>query len=457
MIYITGDTHGEIDFDKIKNYFRTIYCSEKDYLIILGDAGIIWDKDNEDILLKYELVGPTIIFIDGNHENFDLLGTYPVVLFHNAKAHRITKNIYHILRGEILQLNDLTFLCIGGARSIDKIYRKEHISYWKDEDITLNDYNNAIKNLEKYDYKVDFVLTHCAPSSTLKKMFPNFEEDENTKLLEKIKEKAMFSNWYFGHYHFDKILGTSRCFYNEIKEIPIMNNGTKEIKYNLLTLEYDEEDDGYLRNWETRRKTKLKQDDLPEWYYLNYSYRNWFYNLKGIKDVAIIRSPFSNHISKDSKLFFSYNKILPKNDDYGPINRDDWDVDTWRVPLVDIIKAIEKYNPSLNLDKIKEQVNLAYDYFNDDLLSHGVIRPYLHIKTKRLKSKYREIANCYVEHDGNVLSQFFSIEKAEDYVLKVFNKNNDIPYTIQKDIEKKEIIYKFSNLSNPVIIKEWKD
>lgn len=36
MFYITGDTHGNIDFKKIKNYFKNIYVTEEDYLIILG-------------------------------------------------------------------------------------------------------------------------------------------------------------------------------------------------------------------------------------------------------------------------------------------------------------------------------------------------------------------------------------------------------------------------------------
>ena len=456
MIYITGDTHGEIDFDKIKKYFKKVYCSEKEYLIILGDAGIVWEKENKDILFKYYLIGITIIFIDGNHENFDLLKTYPIVTFHNAKAHKVYDNIYHILRGEILELNGLSFLCVGGARSIDKYYRKEHISYWKDEDITIDDYNNAINNLAKYNNKVDYVLTHCAPTSILQKMFPNFEPDTNTALLEKIKEQIFYSNWFFGHYHIDKIIGNSRCFYNDIKEIPIMDIGQKVIKYNLLTLEYEGEE--FLRNRKTGRKTKLKPSDLPEWYYESFSYRSWFYNLKGIKDVAIIRSPFSNHINKDTRLYFSYDKILPKTKDYEPINKEDWEVDTWRVSLVDIIKAIEKYNPTLKLDKIKEQINLVYDYFNDDLLSHGVIRPYLDIKTKRLKTKYRKIAICYVEYEKQILSQFFSIENAERFILNVFYKDKEnVSYTIINDIETNEIKYKFSNLTESVIIKRYKD
>ena len=45
MIYITGDTHGLIDIDKLKHYFKKKYVSKKDYLIILGDAGIAWNEE----------------------------------------------------------------------------------------------------------------------------------------------------------------------------------------------------------------------------------------------------------------------------------------------------------------------------------------------------------------------------------------------------------------------------
>ena len=115
MIYITGDTHGLIDFDKL-NYFKTIYTSEKDVLIILGDAGIAWSEEElEHTISKYELLGITIIFIDGNHENFSMLNNLPIVEMYGAKMHKISNNIYHVLRGEIMTINNLKFLCLGGA------------------------------------------------------------------------------------------------------------------------------------------------------------------------------------------------------------------------------------------------------------------------------------------------------------------------------------------------------
>ena len=72
MIYITGDTHGDIDFSKLCIYFKRKRVSRNDYLIILGDAGIVWSK-SDNYINDYSSLGLTILFIDGNHENFDLL------------------------------------------------------------------------------------------------------------------------------------------------------------------------------------------------------------------------------------------------------------------------------------------------------------------------------------------------------------------------------------------------
>ena len=108
-------------------------------------------------------------------------------------------------------------------------------------------------------------------------------------------------------------------------------------------------------------------------------------------------------------MYFSYDKILSKDEDLYPINEADWKVETWRVDLVDIISAIEKYNPSLNLDGIKEQVNLIYDYYNNDYcLFHEVVRPYLHIKTRILKDRFSsESSAYYVEENGIIIRAKF--------------------------------------------------
>lgn len=148
MIYITGDTHGNIDFPKLKEYFDKHYVTEKDFLIILGDAAIIWNE-KENYLFDYYCLGPTVLFIDGNHENFELLNSFPVVEFKGAKCHKLHKMVYHVMRGEILYINGLSFFCMGGATSIDKARRINRVSWWEEENITNSDILNGLNNLEK--------------------------------------------------------------------------------------------------------------------------------------------------------------------------------------------------------------------------------------------------------------------------------------------------------------------
>ncbi|MCR5462580.1 MAG: metallophosphoesterase [bacterium] len=217
MIYITGDTHGNIDFNRLKDYFKRKHISRDDYLIILGDAGIAWSKQ-EIFINEYASLGLTIFFIDGNHENYDLLNNYPIEYKNNSKCHKLNEYIYHIIRGEILIINNLSFLCIGGATSIDRIFRVEGKSWWIDEHITDSDINNAINNLKKYDYKVDYVLSHCAPSKVVINIL-GFDSDDDTDKLAKIDYYAEYKKWFFGHYHLDLEKDKFRCFYYDVLKI----------------------------------------------------------------------------------------------------------------------------------------------------------------------------------------------------------------------------------------------
>ena len=221
MIYITGDTHGNVDFDYLKDYFNNRFVNENDYLIILGDAGIVW-SGKENFIDDYAMLGLNVLFIDGNHENFELLNRFPIVTFNGAKCHKLYENVYHIMRGEIIKLNNKTFFCMGGARSIDKVYRIENISWWKEEDIGFNDIENGLSNLKNVQNTVDYVLTHCAPTSIINKMF-NYKQDNNTKILEKFKEIINFKYWYFGHYHENKKYNNFEVLY---RRIIILNDET---------------------------------------------------------------------------------------------------------------------------------------------------------------------------------------------------------------------------------------
>lgn len=81
-IFVTGDLHGQIDIRKLnkRNFPIQDELTKEDYLIIVGDFGLVWhDTKEEQYWTKWlSTRNFTTLFIDGNHENFDRLDAYPV-------------------------------------------------------------------------------------------------------------------------------------------------------------------------------------------------------------------------------------------------------------------------------------------------------------------------------------------------------------------------------------------
>ena len=72
---ISGDTHGTIDIGKVVKFFcehGDEYTSD-DYLIICGDVGVCGFSASDEANTREALknLPVTILFVDGNHENFE--------------------------------------------------------------------------------------------------------------------------------------------------------------------------------------------------------------------------------------------------------------------------------------------------------------------------------------------------------------------------------------------------
>ena len=95
MIYITGDLHGSHDIAKLaeNNFKEQNGLTRSDYLIICGDFGLRWcDSEDERFWLKWLDKRPwTTLWIDGNHENFDMLKRYTVEDWNGGKIQRIDR------------------------------------------------------------------------------------------------------------------------------------------------------------------------------------------------------------------------------------------------------------------------------------------------------------------------------------------------------------------------------
>ena len=228
MICITGDTHGFNDIDKIALKKTLASLTENDYLLITGDFGGIWDggTHDEDILDYYSRKPYTTLFADGNHENFYLLNSFPVEQWNGGKIHRVTDKVFHLMRGQIFNIENMSIFTFGGALSIDKAYRTLGESWWPEEEPSEEECMKAMENLEKHDFIVDYIVTHAAPESIVRNEINAAHkllclDCCAEKFLDKVLERVVYRRWYCGHYHFDMNIPNHRfsVLYQHVVEI----------------------------------------------------------------------------------------------------------------------------------------------------------------------------------------------------------------------------------------------
>lgn len=229
-IYFTGDTHGGIDTRKLntKNFPEGKSLSKRDYLVVTGDFGIWNDKQSMNFLNWLDKTKTfTVLFVEGNHEDYTFLKTFPLIDKFNNKVRKINDSVYQLLRGEIYNIEGYDFFAFGGARSIDKFSarRQEGIDWFPEEESTYLEENNALTNLEKNGNKVDFIITHTCAKSTLdelSKLFGFYVEDydNQSKFFEELKNTIEYKGWLFGHFHYDLIINDKEVLlYNRVKSL----------------------------------------------------------------------------------------------------------------------------------------------------------------------------------------------------------------------------------------------
>lgn len=234
MIFITGDCHADFWKLGVGIFPEQKDLTKNDYMIICGDFGGVWARDTskfrqqEEVWLDWLEKRPyTVLFIDGNHENFDRLYKYPVKEWKGGKVHEIRPSVLHLMRGEIFEICDKKIFTFGGASSHDiddgilymdedeqwrktarqfdlenKMYRICGLSWWEQELPTEAEMQNGFDNLEKHKNKVDYIISHTPPASIIAEMGQGlYAQDYLTNYLEEIKQDVEYKKWFFGHMH----------------------------------------------------------------------------------------------------------------------------------------------------------------------------------------------------------------------------------------------------------------
>ncbi len=230
-VFITGDTHGDF-----RRFRRKIYDSigdrdaltKDDYVIICGDFGGVWNDSPEQAKqLDWLDQRPyTVLFVTGNHENYDLLAQYPTEQWHGGTVQRIRPSVIHLTRGQMFEIAGKSFFTMGGASCHDiqdgvldpmdpmfrikyrrlqakgAYFRVNHLSWWKEELPSEAEYRTARETLDRCGWKADYIITHCAPSSIQNAIaHSSYTTNALTDFLEEVSKRCRFRLWFFGHYH----------------------------------------------------------------------------------------------------------------------------------------------------------------------------------------------------------------------------------------------------------------
>lgn len=255
MIYITGDCHGNFRrFTKRQRMKLPFQFTENDYVIVCGDFGLCWADDAE---FKYNCKWLSslpfkILFVDGNHENFDMLNSYPAEEWNGGKIHHIVRDkIIHLMRGQVFTIEGKTFFTMGGASSHDvqggildkndprytKLRRravKEELPYrvigeswWKEELPLEEELQEGRNNLAQMGYQVDYIISHCASNRVQDELemlymgcscYPKtYKPDILTDYFDELESILQYKQWICGHYHNDiHIDDRHTCLYERI-------------------------------------------------------------------------------------------------------------------------------------------------------------------------------------------------------------------------------------------------
>ena len=198
---ICGDWHQNMQYvtlllDELGYYGTTT-------IIHVGDIGFMGRYRDRYINKLDELLtskGIMLYFIEGNHEDYNWLGTLSID--DNNLGH-VTNRIKHLPRGSQYLIQDKNYTFIGGGVSVDQNIRIKDKDWWAEEEVTPT-------QLVQYKQlaKTDVLVTHDGPSSCTLPLPQTFfdpflihKSNLHRNILEEIREALQPSIIVFGHYH----------------------------------------------------------------------------------------------------------------------------------------------------------------------------------------------------------------------------------------------------------------
>jgi Calcineurin-like phosphoesterase len=209
-----GDWHGDAYW--MTKCIRAAANEKISTLIQVGDFGYGWtiDEDRQCGFSTYASAVACdykvdVFWIDGNHENFDLMeenNLFPASAT-GPNPIMVEPRVWYIPRGTVHEFGNTSMLFLGGAYSVDKDHRTPNVSWWSQEEITDDDVAMAMESIELAEHHPWWMITHDAPEHIL---VPGDHaawkhKDEDTKpnraKLVEVMNAVQPQRLIHGHYH----------------------------------------------------------------------------------------------------------------------------------------------------------------------------------------------------------------------------------------------------------------
>lgn len=158
-VTLAGDFHGEHGW--ARHVIKAAARAGSQVVIQVGDFGVYPDREGNHFLNEVnrwaERTGVPVLFVDGNHEDFDFLASFPIDPASGLRALRPW--VLHAPRGTRWTWRSLTWLALCGATSLNRDQLTQGFDWFPDEAITTGDAYRAVS-----DGQADVMVTHDCPA-----------------------------------------------------------------------------------------------------------------------------------------------------------------------------------------------------------------------------------------------------------------------------------------------------